>query len=178
MQFFASKKRKSLSPGLKSGRGAKEAKTAVEGSPSAKGTLGNYLVTSEDDKCSLKGSHAACDSVKRILKLENVSSQDENERACMSNYQRGDQCQNFESFQMGQRENFQDSVEEGQVIVEVLSKGCSINVQRSENAGLKQFATDFLSLYCRYCNFLLGCHFISFIPIIFHVLLFVIIDLF
>lgn len=147
-QFFASKKRKSLSPGLKSGRGAKEAKTAVEGSPSAKGTLGNYLVTSEDDKCSLKGSHAACDSVKRILKLENVSSQDENERACMSNYQRGDQCQNFESFQMGQRETFQDSVEEGQVIVEVLSKGCSINVQRSENAGLKQFATDFLSLYC------------------------------
>nr|POE91459.1 helicase and polymerase-containing protein tebichi [Quercus suber] len=86
-QFFASKKRKPVSPGLKFGRSEKDLKGTVEGSPSAKGILDNYLVTSEDDNNNAKASYIARDSlsrqdaVKRNLALEiNNSSKDEQVR--------------------------------------------------------------------------------------------------
>ena len=85
MQFFSSKKRKLLSPGLKTGRIEKDSKRAVDGSPSSKGTLDNYLVTSPDDNSTARGSSAGKGPVKRNLTLEiNLPSKDENENALLS----------------------------------------------------------------------------------------------
>ncbi|KAK9273993.1 hypothetical protein L1049_018807 [Liquidambar formosana] len=151
-QFFASKKRKSLSPGLKSGRIEKDAKAKVEGSPSAKGTLDNYLVTSQDDNhvtmplYRAHGSSARQDPVKRNLTLEiNLSSEDENKQAISS--VQGHR-QTFEALVEGQRETSQGSTKAGNVVVGGLAKECSVSAHRVENSELKQFTADFLSLYC------------------------------
>nr|POE48267.1 helicase and polymerase-containing protein tebichi [Quercus suber] len=144
-QFFASKKRKPVSPGLKSGRSEKDLKGTVEGSPSAKGTLDNYLVTSEDDNNNAKArdSLSRQDAVKRNLALEiNNSSKDEQMRPS-SKLQL-----HSEAVEAAKKEAFREVPVVEDVSVGGLAKGCSTSAQAVENPELKKFAADFLSLYC------------------------------
>ena len=145
MQFFASKKRKALSPGLKTGRVEKDTKRAVDGSPSGKGTLDNYLVTSPDNNSTARGSSTAKGPVKRNLSLEiNLSSKDENENS-VSSGQLG--YGSTEGFRETQRETSRGLSHMGGVGEQV--KDCSDSSHIPKNSELKQFAADFLSLYCR-----------------------------
>ena len=136
---------------MKSGRSEKDLKGTVEGSPSAKGTLDNYLVTSEDDNNNAKAaSYTARDSlsrqdaVKRNLALEiNNSSKDEQMRP-------SSQVQLHS--EAAKKEAFREVPVVDDVSVGGLAKGCSTSAQAVENPELKKFAADFLSLYCRYCT--------------------------
>lgn len=135
MQFFSSKKRKTLSPGLKSRRVERDAKHTAEGSPSAKGTLDNYLTNSQEDKSITKASLAVTgqEPVKRNLYPEITEcSKDKNNR-----------CESLEGFKAIHEKTIPDNVG-------CLVKDCSDSALVPENMELKQFATDFLSLYCRY----------------------------
>ena len=137
---------------MKSGRSEKDLKGTVEGSPSAKGTLDTYLVTSEDDNNNAKASYTARDSlsrqdaVKRNLALEiNNSSKDEQMRP-------SSQVQlHSEAVEAAKKEAFREVPMVDDVSVGGLAKGCSISAQAVGNPELKKFAADFLSLYCRYC---------------------------
>ncbi|XP_031265968.1 helicase and polymerase-containing protein TEBICHI isoform X2 [Pistacia vera] len=148
-QFFASKKRKSLSPGLKSGKVEKDAKLAIEGSPSGKGTLDNYLRTSQEDNQTTKPSQGAKDllaklePVKRNLSLEiNKFSKDESKQPLLSAQV---QPEAFEVFKSIQKVTTQVSSEGG---CDSLINDCSVSAHVTENSDLKQFANNFLSLYC------------------------------
>ena len=146
---------------MKSGRSEKDLKGTVEGSPSAKGTLDNYLVTSEDDNNNAKASYTARDSlsrqdaVKRNLALEiNNSSKDEQMRP-------SSQVQlHSEAVEVAKKEAFREVPVVDDVSVGGLAKGCSTSAQAVENPELKKFAADFLSLYCRYCTINFGHNFL------------------
>ncbi|XP_057468034.1 helicase and polymerase-containing protein TEBICHI [Actinidia eriantha] len=128
-QFFASKKKKkSPLPCLKSGRDDKDPKITIEGSPSTKGSLDGYLVTSQDDNCISKPlctdhhSSARQDPVKRNLTLEiNSLTKDENQQSQVPSYA----CD-----------------------VSVRGLVNSYSADSAGNSELKNFAADFLSLYC------------------------------
>ncbi|XP_022754544.1 helicase and polymerase-containing protein TEBICHI isoform X4 [Durio zibethinus] len=143
-QFFASKKRKPQSPGLKTGRFEKNAKTTVEGSPSAKGTLDNYLKASQDNEimdpsCMTRGK----DPVKRNLASEiDISSKDEKEQSLLL---KEPKSQSSEEFEVTRKGKSLGSSEEGNV---AFGDPAESALHVSENSELKQFATDFLSLYC------------------------------
>ncbi|XP_022131667.1 helicase and polymerase-containing protein TEBICHI isoform X3 [Momordica charantia] len=104
-QFYASKKRKPLTPSLKSGSYEKDGKRTFEGSPGAKGTLDNYLVNSQD--------HGNSDNPVR----ETLFAQD------------------------------LESYETGSSAVKAMASDWGV-VPCTEKPELKQFAADFLSLYC------------------------------
>ncbi|XP_059592184.1 helicase and polymerase-containing protein TEBICHI isoform X2 [Vitis vinifera] len=145
-QFFSSKKRKPLSPGLKTGRIEKDSKRAVDGSPSSKGTLDNYLVTYPDDNSTARGSSAGKGPVKRNLTLEiNLPSKDENENALLSG-QLGHGT--TEAFGETHTENSRGLSQMGGVGVGEQLKDCSVSAHGPVNSELKQIAADFLSLYC------------------------------
>lgn len=135
LQFFASKKKRkeASSPHLKGGVVEKEVKTAVEVSPSVKGSLASYLVTSQDDKSPAKSLKTDCvspvrqDLVKRKLALDDGLSA------------HNEECPSKE----GQGFSGVDVVDRG------CEKGASDSVYAVENPELKKFAADFLSLYCR-----------------------------
>ncbi|XP_030507404.2 helicase and polymerase-containing protein TEBICHI [Cannabis sativa] len=149
-QFFASKKRKAVSPCLKHERKEKSLKN-IEGSPSAKGTLDSYLVASQgegnSDKPSRAGhdSLALQDSVKRSLSLEiNKSRKDDCERQ-LSSFQ----SRVADDFEPNQKETSRELLEVAGVAVGHSGKGSSSDlVQGAENSELKKFKNDFLSLYC------------------------------
>jgi DNA polymerase theta len=169
VQFFVSKKRKPISPGLKSGKSKIAVNNTVEGSPSAKGTLDNCLVTSEDDNNSAKPSYSAGDSrqdaVKRKLALEsNNSSKDELKRPSFSEQL---VSQTSEAVEAAKKEASLGLSGMGDVAAGDFVKGCSTSAQGVDNSDLKKFAADFLSLYCRYCAMNFGNHFLcaSFIDI-------------
>lgn len=150
-QFYSSRKRKSLSPGLKSRRVEKDAKLTLECSPSAKGSLDNYLKTSREDYQTSKSTYAAQsllagqEPVKRNLSLEiNRNSKDETKAQV--------QPQTSEAFKCTQEVTSQCSSKEGNDEVGCLVKDCSVSAHIPENSELKQFANEFLSLYCRYCT--------------------------
>lgn len=140
----------------------------MEGSPSAKGTLDNCLVTSQDDKHSVKPSYSAGDSgqdaVKRKLALEiNNSSKDELKRPLFPEQLNS---QTFEAVEAVQKETSLGLSAVGAVAVGG-AKGCSTSTQGVDNPELKKFAAELLSLYCRYCAVNFGNHFLcaSFIDI-------------
>ncbi|KAG6739360.1 hypothetical protein POTOM_056954 [Populus tomentosa] len=143
-QFFASRKRKSSSPNLKSGRIEKDARSkVVEGSPSAKGTLDNYLVNSKDDN---RGGGFL---VRRSLALgiDEVSNEEEEEslvsgRLCVGS------CEGGKVVQKEMSQGSSNTGNVGNIAVERVVKGCLDVGNGVENSELKQFATDFLSLYC------------------------------
>ena len=146
---------------MKSGRSEKDLKGTVEGSPSAKGTLDNYLVTSEEDNNNAKAaSYTARDSlsrqdaVKRNLALEiNNSSKDEQMRP-------SSQVQlHSEAVEAAKKEAFREVPVVDDVSVGGLAKGCLTSAQAVGNPELKKFAADFLSLYCRYCTINFGHNF-------------------
>jgi len=127
---------------LKSGRIEKDARSkVVEGSPSAKGTLDNYLVNSKDDN---RGRGLL---VKRSLALgiDEVSNEEKEEsfvsgRLCVGSCEGGKEVQ--KEMSQGSSGNV------GNIAVERVVKGCLDLGNGVENSELKQFATDFLSLYC------------------------------
>lgn len=150
-QFFASKKKKkSLSPSLKPGKGDRDPKATLEASPSAKGSLDSYLVTSQDDNCTTKPlcrAHVSSDRegpVKRNLTLE-ISS--------LTSYENGNVSlsapyhpQSSEAYGEAQKEQSQVTSYEG----DISDRGL-VNSESAVGAGkseLKQFAANFLSLYC------------------------------
>lgn len=147
MQFFASKKRKPLSPGLKTGRIEKDAKRSVDVSPSGKGTLDNYFVTSPENNSTARGSSTGKGQVKRNLTLEiNLSSKDENEESLLSD-QLG--YGSTEGFRETQKETSTGLSQTDGVGVGEQLKDCSGSAHIPKNSELKQFTADFLSLYCR-----------------------------
>lgn len=130
----------------------KDIKLAVEGSPCGKATLDNYLRTSQEDNQTAEPSQtsyhllAKLEPVKRNLSLEmNKFSKDENKQPLLSAQV---QSQAVEVSKSTQKVTPQVSTKEG---CDDLAKHCSISAHVTENSELKQFTTDFLSLYCRYC---------------------------
>ncbi|KAK4364934.1 hypothetical protein RND71_016292 [Anisodus tanguticus] len=142
-QFFASKKkRKSVSPSLKPARAKKDVKTSQEGSPCTKGSLDGYLVTSQDDS---KPSHKARGTpVKRNLTLEiGPLIKDENKEST--------------SLVEAQSKTFETKTSKEKSVISpdshvVRNRGhvedVLVTTQVTGNSKLKQFASNFLSLYC------------------------------
>ncbi|CAK9182717.1 unnamed protein product [Ilex paraguariensis] len=152
-QFYASKKKKKcLSPGLKSGKIQKDATITIEGSPSGKGSLDSYLVNSQDDNSPAKPLHTAHgssprhDLVKRNLGLKiGLSSKEETEEACSSTQG----CYKIsEAVREAEKEKSEVSSVVGDDIVRGLEKDCSDSLHSGGNTELKQFTADFLSFYC------------------------------
>lgn len=103
MQFFSSKKKnKFVSPLTKPAIVEKQAKLSHEVSPSAKGSLSNYLVSSQNEDRALSTLPTACEPSDR-----------------------------------------QDQVRRN------LTSEIESSVHGVENPELQQFATNFLSYYCR-----------------------------
>ncbi|KAF1858617.1 hypothetical protein Lal_00044650 [Lupinus albus] len=150
-KFYASKKRKAVSLATKVGKSEKGARHGGDGSPSAKGTLDSYLVASQDDCNAARISNMPADSltrhdlVKRNLALE-INSAPDNELDKPPIYSvRGHQ--DFEANQLRPiNELPKVSGMEVEDPVQVNnSNDFKQGVMKSE---LKQFAEDFLSLYC------------------------------
>ncbi|CAK7353378.1 unnamed protein product [Dovyalis caffra] len=139
-QFFASRKRKSSSPNLKLGIIEKDARSKAEGSPSAKGTLDNYLVNSQDENC-VRGL-----LVKRNLALGiNEVSKDEKEES-LSGRLCPESCEVREVVRKEVSQGSSNAGNVGNVAVERGAKDCLDVGNDVENLELKQFTTDFLSL--------------------------------
>ncbi|KNA12473.1 hypothetical protein SOVF_125610 [Spinacia oleracea] len=118
-QFYASKKKKIFSP-----------KTAKDSSPSAKGTLENYLVTSQND------------SVKRSLALEiDLSAKNEIKEILLPSD--GTVRESISSEAVPGSESGAGNAGGGAGRQDIPDQ-----VQGPENAELNKFAMDFLSLYC------------------------------
>lgn len=151
LQFFSSKKkRKILSPDAKSGRPEKGAKNQIEGSPSAKGSLECYLETSKDGISPAKSLNSISDQkarqvpIKRNLILETGLSRDENEDVPHG------QPQSREASGVVQRLKLEQLSDIGSVATKGIHKDSSKTESLAQNSELKEFATGFLSLYCRY----------------------------
>ncbi|XP_022996478.1 helicase and polymerase-containing protein TEBICHI isoform X2 [Cucurbita maxima] len=146
-QFYASKKRKPLTPSLKSGSYDKDGKRSLEGSPGTKGTLDNYLVTSQDlgndnPSHSVRENLSGQDPVKRNLLLKiNNSSRNEHEEPTLS---RGHTSEATEGIK---KRTLEDSYENRSSAVKSMASDWGVT-PCMEKPELKQFAADFLSLYC------------------------------
>ncbi|XP_019189918.1 PREDICTED: helicase and polymerase-containing protein TEBICHI isoform X1 [Ipomoea nil] len=141
-QFFASKKkRKFESPALKSPRVNKDAKISIEGSPGTKGSLESYLVNSKDNSTPLQ--EAGGSAVKRNLTLDLGLISKHGKEVAVSSRQA--HSQGFET--TGEGEKFEVLSDTGFAARE-LPKDSLESTGVQENLELKQFASDFLSLYC------------------------------
>ncbi|XP_077220020.1 MUS308 and mammalian DNA polymerase-like protein isoform X2 [Tasmannia lanceolata] len=152
-QFFTSRKRRPLLPCPKDDKTGKVAKNALDGSPSAKGTLDNYLVNSHEDNCLVKPPHANHGAmpregpVKRNLTLEiNLASEVINGPIFSSNNLGSEEhSQKVESLGEVKKETLHEISTEG---IEPDKHDDVVTRSRKENLELKGFAEDFLSLYC------------------------------
>lgn len=147
LQFFSSKKkRKFLSPASKPERPEKEAKTQIQCSPSAKGSLVSYLETSPA-KClnSILDDKMRPVPVKRNLTLESglLLSRDENGGALDRQPQSSEASGTARGVKNESLSGIGNDAEEG------VRKNSSAMSALAQNSNLKEFATDFLSLYCR-----------------------------
>lgn len=130
-------------------------KATFEGSPSAKGTLDNCLVTSKDDNSprssyTVHDSLAGLDAVRRNLALEiNNSSKDEFKQPLFSEELNP---ATSEAVEVSQNEASHGLSVMGDAAVGDLAKGSSKFPHGADNLDRKKFAADFLSLYCRYCT--------------------------
>ncbi|XP_057799459.1 helicase and polymerase-containing protein TEBICHI [Salvia miltiorrhiza] len=145
-QFFSSKKkRKFVSPASKSDRPEKEAKTQIECSPNAKGSLVSYLETSPA-KCvnSASDEKTRPIPVKRnlILEADRLLSKDDNEGALHWR----PQCSEA-SGAAPTMENESLSVIANNA-VEGARKDSSVMGALGRSSNLKQFTNSLLSLYC------------------------------
>ncbi|KAF8407042.1 hypothetical protein HHK36_006167 [Tetracentron sinense] len=151
-QFYSLKKKKSVSPNLKSVRNDKEARITVNGSPSAKGTLDNFLVNSHNENQIVRhlytdrGVFSREESVKRDLTLEiNASSEVKYKKDLLPIHE----CfQDVEVLGEVQKETSQGSSEVDDILVQVPAKDSIVSAPGAGNPELKQFTADFLSLYC------------------------------
>lgn len=146
VQFFASKKRKSASPSLKSQRTEKVETLGTGGSPGAKGTLENYLKSSQDAAFMVKQSslaeHLPCGQELVIRKLgldtEKLST-NENKQIVSSEQEVLSDCT--------------EAVQNDVPLQIAIDEGPSeeyLSASGTENPELRKFANEFLSLYCRY----------------------------
>lgn len=150
-QFFASKKRKSSSPHLKLRRAESNEVTPLGGSPSAKGTLDNYLRTSQEGGCAAKPLHTVGDyssvghdSVKRnLLQKAEKNLKPENKQVQLS-------AEVPKPEEAAQKEASHSSSDLEHAAAHAPSKDCLLPANGTENLELKQLANDFLSIYCRY----------------------------
>lgn len=140
-----------MSPASKSGRSEKGARNTVDGSPSAKGTLESYLVTSQEKSCAARLSYTNSDSlprentVRRILSPVIDSSVDnEDERPVLS--------AQIHQFSQANKKGLTSELSKvsNAAVEQPVQENCSDCRQGEENLELRQFASDFLSLYCRY----------------------------
>uniref|UniRef100_A0A516IJI0 Helicase and polymerase-containing protein TEBICHI n=1 Tax=Turnera subulata TaxID=218843 RepID=A0A516IJI0_9ROSI len=144
-QFYASRKRKPASPSLKHGKSEKDARSKIEVSPSAKATLDSFLVNSSQEE--KRGANAKPslpvarqDPVKRNLapEINRISGNEGSQRPPSSSV----------VLEKVEKEKSQGSSNVGNVAPQGVAKSCSLSGNIAENSELKQFATDFLSLYC------------------------------
>ncbi|XP_058074387.1 helicase and polymerase-containing protein TEBICHI isoform X4 [Magnolia sinica] len=172
-QFFTSKKKKTLSPGLKAEKTDKDAKIILDGSPSTKSTLDSFLVSPHHDKSPVKPSksdHGAVprqDPVKRNLTLEiDLASEVAHKPvSLLTNFRSPVHCQKADVLREPQKEasseksdgdigsnEWSDVVRGSRGAGEVAT--CSPEEEMiaiasgKGNLELRQFAADFLSLYC------------------------------
>ncbi|GAB4837362.1 hypothetical protein Ancab_002239 [Ancistrocladus abbreviatus] len=137
-EFYASKKKRALSPGTKSGQIENDAKGGKEASPSGKGSLDNYLVTSQND--NLPGKQGP---VKRNLTSEIGSlTKCEKKEALLPNEA---SCRSLGSSGVVSK----DSMEISGVGIGIDGKDSSALAPGQQRPEFKQFAAEFLSLYCR-----------------------------
>ncbi|OUZ99943.1 DNA-directed DNA polymerase [Macleaya cordata] len=141
-QFYASRKKKPISPGLKSERKEKDSIVALGGSPGAKGSLENYLVKSQDDSFRDSGASLRKDQVKRKL-AEDIDSSSKlvNKRENLSIQE---QSQTVE----GLKGKSGESLGVGDITSRAPVEDTIGSAPAVENPELKQFAAHFLSLYC------------------------------
>ncbi|XP_048133161.1 helicase and polymerase-containing protein TEBICHI isoform X1 [Rhodamnia argentea] len=147
-QFFASKKRKSSSPHTKSRRADNN-----EGSPSAKGTLDNYLRNSQEGGCVAKPLHTVSDylsvghdSVKRnLLQKAEKNFKPENKQVQLSA-----EVPKIEEAAQKEASHSLSDLEHAAAPAPAPApaKDCLLPANGTENLELKQFTNDFLSLYC------------------------------
>ncbi|KAL6006246.1 hypothetical protein ACLOJK_040292 [Asimina triloba] len=173
LQFFASKKKKTISPGGKGKKVNSDLKIRLDGSPSAKGSLNSFLVSSEHVKSPAKLSYSGHvvvsseDPVRRNLTLEiNLDSDVPHKPIDLSNdFQSQVSSENGEVLEGSKKEASSEGSEEN--IASYEQKNVVRGPLKEENISsvvpeeevletlpckgtleLKQFAADFLSLYC------------------------------
>lgn len=142
-QFFSSKKKKrAISPGTKSGLSEKEGNSSKDASPSAKGSLDCYLVSSQNENRLFKQAPA-----KRNLKLETGLSKNIEKRESLLNNV-GQSLNSSQSGSVpGEATVFEEATDLG--IRGDANETCALAVTVDhQNLELKQFATNFLSTYC------------------------------
>lgn len=125
-QFFASKKKRAFSP-----------KTSKDSSPRAKGSLESYLVTSQDDGSSTTQGHARRNLAPEI----DLLTKHEKKETLLPNEGRFRGLESSGAVPSGVR----GSSNEG---AGADANGSSGPAHCPANLELKQFAVDFLSLYC------------------------------
>ena len=142
---------------LKDDKAEKDPKATLDVSPSAKGTLDGYLVKSPDSgspgdrRSTGRGTPSRHDPVKRNLTLEIGSGLGTMPNACVGSSGLGVgvnsvKIERFGGVQAGAN----GSIEQGPAVLEA----CNAVECGDGNSELKKFATDFLSLYCRYSFYL------------------------
>ncbi|KAH0940862.1 hypothetical protein HID58_000499 [Brassica napus] len=148
-QFYVSKKRKHLSPNLKSGRNEKNVKVTGERSPGDKGTLDSYLKPSLDDKSTSNSVlQARQEAFTKKLDLEVSRPPYAVEsihpglpKPVIAESSRGDEgCLN--------RGESRVLHKEGVATAENHAPDVSLCANQKDNSELRDFATGFLSLYC------------------------------
>lgn len=133
----------------------KDARVAAEGTLSAKVSLTNYFSNTQDQTNGAKlSSTAGClaarkDAVRRNLDSE-INSSPKNENEDLTTLTKRDH-QTPEAMKIVQREPSQGSSNAVNDAMKGLTKDFLVARPSVENPELKQFANEFLSLYCRYC---------------------------
>ncbi|KAJ9555668.1 hypothetical protein OSB04_010282 [Centaurea solstitialis] len=147
LSFFSSKKKNKLvSPLSKSGIVEQDAKLSLETSPSAKGSLSNYLVSSPNGNHLLRtlptarGPSDRPDQVRRNLTSE-IESSSRNEHVEIISSDQG-------HVHRSQREKRDVQCNEVEPIAGGLQCNSSDFGRGVENPELQQFAANFLSVYC------------------------------
>lgn len=143
MQFYASRKRKSTE---------KDGIKTIGGSPSAKGNLNSYLESSQEFGSTVKKSLSSDrspgrrDTTKRSLNLENHNSLNDEKATLPSAAQVLDFAGNGATHMAKQKCS-------SEISAAANGGSCTdhlMSTSGTENPELRQFANDFLSLYCRY----------------------------
>ncbi|CAH8326512.1 unnamed protein product [Eruca vesicaria subsp. sativa] len=129
-QFYVSKKRKHPSPNVKSGRNEKHVKVTGERSPGDKGTLDSYLKASLDDKNTTNSVlQARQEAFTKKLDLERLPKTSKGVERCLKSS--GSQV-----------------LDKGVATAENHATDGLHCASQKDNSDLRDFATDFLSLYC------------------------------
>ncbi|CAH2077166.1 unnamed protein product [Thlaspi arvense] len=155
-QFYVSKKRKHLSPNLKSGRNEKNVKVTGERSPGDKCTLDNYLKASLDDKNTANsGLQARQEAFTKRLALEvSGPSATESIHPRLPKPPSAETSKGFEG--CSNQSGSQVLRKEGVATAETHAADDLLCANQKDSSELRDFATGFLSLYCRQVRSVVG----------------------